>query len=228
MNIQIKSNARCIYDRLGLLVGAAVLSILVPVGPDCFAASRYVGVRAGLSDAGRDGNLGTQAKGGAGELFGGLRLDEHWAIELGFFGTDLDMGELPYFPDTTRDNDLKLRTTTLSARYVLPLGEQARVHLRGGIASFDLDYLARFRFPTEPGSPLDPADGGVNIYDNNIGSVLAVGVDTAIGQRWRAGIELQHYRGDFKVGDDHGFSVDQGFNRKGSLQVAMLSLSAEF
>jgi len=187
----------------------------------------YVGLRGGLSDAGRDGFIGTQAKGSAGELFGGLNFGEHWAVELGFFGTDMDLGKFPHFPETTDDNDLRVRATTLSARYDLPLGERARVHLRGGVASFDLDYRSRFRFPSEPGSPPNPYEGRFNLDGNSIGSVLAVGVDMAIGRGWRAGVELQHYRGDLKASDGGQFGP-MGFNREGSIQTAMMSLSAEF
>jgi hypothetical protein len=223
MGIQHQARGLWPVDRLAI-AGAILILFTSAALPASAAGTGYVGTRIGFGNAGRDRNIGTEAEGSVGELFGGIRLDEHWAIELGLFGTDLDVGDLPFFPDTTIDNRVRMRGAALSARYDMPLSRRASIHLRGGLANFDLDYRARFNFPSESGVP-DSAIGLFELDGNSMGSVLAVGVDTSISERWRVGVELQHYRGNLRTDDDDIFD---GFTRAGSLQTAMLSLSSEF
>lgn len=194
-------------------------------------AGGYLGVRGGYADAGADRNLGIQSKGPAAEVFAGLRLGAHWAIELGHFGMGLDMGALPAGTAQALDNDLDIRGTALSARYEAPLTARTAIHLRGGISSFDLDYRARYTYvPTTGPQAGELIEDHVQLDESNVGTVLALGVDTALNERWRVGIELQQYRGDIKLGEirDPVYYGRVGFNRKGSIYAALLSLSAAF
>lgn len=226
MNSQIGSKPTCAYRRQGLAAGAAMLATLVLVGPVCSAPSGYVGTRAGLSDDA----LTSDENSVVGELFGGVRINDHWAVELGFFGTDKDLEPFPDTEENALENNLRLRGAALSARYTWPLSERLRLHLRAGLASFDLHLESSYIVTQGIGTPLETSQVyRYKVEDNNIGAVLALGVDTAVNERWRLGVELQHYRGDLRLG--HGwsdFGIDEVFNKSGSLQAAMLTLASEF
>jgi opacity protein-like surface antigen len=204
---------------ISLLVIAALAAVCHPAR----AADRgYVGLRAGISDD----NLSEDERSGIGELFGGLRIGRNWAVELGLFGTHKDLGRITDHEGRTLENGLDLRGAALSARYTVPLTERANLHLRGGIANFDLSYRSTLT-QTSTSDP-DPRTIRYAVDGNNFGGVVAVGVDFAIGTRWRLGAELQHYRGDLRLGHDGGSVFVNAFNRSGSLQALSLSAVAEF
>ena len=204
---------------LSLLAVAALAAVCHPAR----AADRgYIGLRAGISDD----NLGEDEQSGIGELFGGLRFGPQWALELGVFGTHKDLGRVTDHEGRTLDNGLDVRGAALSVRYTAPLTERTNLYLRGGIANFDLSYRSTLT-QTSTGDPV-PRTIRYAIDGNNIGGVVALGADFAVGGRCRLGAELQHYRGDLRLGHDGGSVFVTAFNRSGSLQALSLSAIAEF
>ena len=142
------------------------------------------------------------------------------------FGTHKDLGRVTDHEGRTLDNGLDVRGAALSVRYTAPLTERTNLYLRGGIANFDLSY----RSTLTQTSTSDPVPRTIRyaIDGNNVGGVVALGADFAVGGRWRLGAELQHYRGDLRLGHDGGSVFVTAFNRSGSLQALSLSAIAEF
>ncbi len=213
-------------------VGLAAITLVMATGNATAAASGYVGTRVGVSNGGVDSTLGSDRDGYAGELFGGIRLNERWAIELGFFGIDSDLGAFSQYEEVTQthENRAKFRGTALSARYEVPMGELTRLHLRAGLTNMDLDYKLHYDYSIDNGTAGNiDGSGRLQLSGNSIGTVLALGVETALDDIWSVGAELQHYRGDMRI-KQHS---DQGnpslaFDGSGSVHTAVLSLTANF
>jgi Outer membrane protein beta-barrel domain len=229
-DIEMK-NMLIVASRLNLSVSllCSVAFVVLPLGAARAAAveSRgYVGTRLGLSDD----VLSSGENSVLGELFGGIRINEHWAVEASLFGTNKDRGRVPDVFQNTEGNHLRLRGATLSARYTWPLTELARVHLRGGVANLDTRYrYSVVQTELYPSKPVDPLVFRGEVDGNSFGGVLAIGIDTKFGDRWRIGAELQHYRGDLRLVQDSNDSFYRTkFNQSGSLQAAVLTLAAEF
>lgn len=212
--------------------GLAAILLVVAAGTSAAATSGYIGTRAGVSDGGVDSGFGSDSDGVAGELFGGVRLSERWAIELGFFGIDTDLGAYGVAPEVTEThkNQSRFRGTALSARYEVPMGSRTRLHLRAGITNLNLDYKLRYEYSVDSGTSAPMVrEGGLELSSNSLGSVLALGVDTALSEVWTLGAELQSYRGDMRLQnqqDEH--FVRPAFDGSGSVQAAVLSLTANF
>jgi hypothetical protein len=216
-----------------LCAGLAAIMLTAAAGTSSAATSGYIGTRAGISDGGVDAGFGGDSDGTAGELFGGVRLNDRWAVELGFFGIDSDLGDYGVSPEVseTLRNRSKLRGTELSARYEVPMGSRTRLHLRAGIVDLNLDYALRYRYLADNGtSPPTLRETGLELSSNSLGSMLALGVDTALNEVWSVGVELQSRRGDLRLNaprDEYG-GYRLAFNGTGSVQTAVLSLTANF
>lgn len=233
----MKRNHHTAMQRFGaassLSTGLAAIVLTMSMGTAVAADSGYIGTRVGISDGGVDSRLGSSSDGTAGELFGGFRLNERWAIELGFFGIDADLGRHPGWsePIQTLRNRSKFRGTALSARYEVPMGSRTRLHLRAGLTDLNLDYKSRYRYSIDDGASAPIVrESGFEMSSNSLGSVLALGVDTALNDIWSVGAELQSYRGDMRLKEDRddmgGWRV--ALDRTGSVQTAVLSLTASF
>jgi hypothetical protein len=232
MNSNGNNAAQPFVAASGVWAGLAAVILGMATDTASAAASGYVGSRAGVSYGGVDSTLGEDRNGFAGELFGGLRLNDRWAIELGFVGIDSDLGEFSHSEEITQthENRAKFRGTALSARYEVPMGELTRLHLRAGLTSMDLDYRLHYDYSIGNGStgPI-VGTGRLEQSGSGIGTVLALGIETALDEIWSVGVELQHYRGDMRLKrhlDDAGWRL--AFDGSGSVQTAVLSLTANF
>jgi Outer membrane protein beta-barrel domain len=216
-----------------LCAGLATIIFATAAGTSSAATSGYIGTRVGVSDGGVDSGLGSDSDGFVGELFGGVRLNERWAVELGFFGIDSDLGDYAISQQVTEtlQNRSKLRGTALSARYEVPMGSRTRLHLRAGISNLNLDYTLRYNYSVDNGMPPPTVhEGRLELSSDSLGSVLAVGFDTALNDIWSIGAELQSYRGDMRLKtyrDDLG-GFRPALDGTGSVQTAVLSLTANF
>lgn len=224
---------RRFFPAHSLAAGLAAVIVVIATGAASAATSGYIGTRVGVSDGGVDSGLGSDSDGVAGELFGGVRLSERWAVELGFFGIDSDLGAYAVSPQVTEtlQNRSKLRGTALSARYEVPMGSRTRLHLRAGISNLNLDYKLRYNYSVDNGVPPPTVnEGRLDLSSNSLGSVLALGVDMALNDRWSIGAELQSYRGDMRLKtyrDEFG-GFRPALDGTGSVQTAVLSLTANF
>jgi opacity protein-like surface antigen len=224
---------RSLFAAYSLAAALATVILVSATGAASAATSGYIGTRVGVSDGGVDSGLGSDSDGVAGELFGGVRLSERWAVELGFFGIDSDLGNYAISPQVTEtlQNRSKLRGTALSARYEIPMGSRTRLHLRAGISNLDLDYKLRYNYSPDNGMPASTvSEGRLELSSNSLGSVLALGVDTALNDIWSIGAELQSYRGDMRLKtyrDEYG-GFRPALDGTGSVQTAVLSLTANF
>ncbi len=214
--------------RLLASVSAIAWGIMVTVANA--APGGYVGTRVGASFD----NVDTRGTGAMGEVFGGFRFNENWALELGVFGMteSVDLpAESSILYNLTGDR-LEMRGASISARYTLPISERVRFYGRVGLANFDVEQRLEVQVLAIQGNPpvATEVTYPVVTHGNSFGSVLALGVDTALSQRWRVGAELQHYRADLREGRVmvNGQWVGEAFNQSGSLQAAMVTLVADF
>ena len=226
-NFPNRKISHCAVRLLASISALAWGSVVTVANAD---AGGYVGTRVGASFD----NVDTRGTGAMGEVFGGFRFNENWALELGIFGMSESV-DLPEASSTlyglTGDR-LEMRGTSISARYTLPISERVRFYGRVGLASFDVEQRLELEYIQFQGNPpvAIEATRSIITHGNSLGSVVALGVDTALSRRWRVGAELQHYRGDLREGPVmvNGQLLDVAFNQPGSLQVAMVTLAADF
>lgn len=226
-NFPNRKKSPCVVRMLASISALACGSIVTVANA---GAGGYVGTRVGASYD----NVDTRGTGAMGELFGGFRFTENWALELGIFGmtesVDLPV-ESSVLNNLTGDR-LQMRGASISARYTLPISERVRFYGRVGLANFDVEQRLEVQVLAIQGNPPVATEVTYPIvtHGNSFGSVLALGVDTALSQRWRVGAELQHYRGDLREGPVSANEPWRGmaFNQSGSLQAAMVTLVADF
>lgn len=201
---------------------AAMLSLLGTVGVAAEPGG-YLGARIGVSDDAP----GIEGSGRAGELFGGYRINDHWAVELGFLRLTDDYPPVEAAGVVADGNGIRLGGAALSARYDWAMGERFQAHARVGAANLDIrTQSSLIGLSLEDPTPV--------IYrwkhhGNVMASVLALGVEARLSNHWQLGVELQHYRGDLRLGldEDSPYLVYE-FNRPGSAQIAMLTATANF
>ncbi len=216
--------------RLGKATAAAMaLMSGIASATETDVSAGYVGTRFGISND----NIDTRGSGVIGEVFAGFNINARWAIELSGFGahTDVDLSEFSNEFGLTGDK-VSVHGASISARYAVPLGANWRVYGRGGLTHLDLKerLLARVGV-IDPDTPVAGEETRPIVTEgDSIGAVIALGVDTALGRRWRVGAELQYHQGDLRVGPrlQDGQYLGFGFNRSGSLRVAMLTLTTDF
>ncbi len=226
-NFPIRKKSPCTVRLLASISVLAWGSVVTVANAD---AGGYVGTRKGASFD----NVETRGTGAMGEVFGGFRFNENWALELGVFGMSESV-DLPEQSSTlyglTGDR-LEVRGASISARYTLPISERVRFYGRVGLASFDVEQRLELEYIQIQGNPpvAIEATRSIVTHGNSLGSVVALGVDTALSQRCRVGAELQHYHADLREGPvmAGGQQVNVAFNQSGSLQAAMVTLVADF
>jgi len=189
-------------------------------------AAGYAGLRGGASD----GNHDIGDSGGFAELFGGYRLDERWSIEAGYLEREGSPFAAVFFLNPAQpptpidvDSDARVRALTLTARAQWPVSRRGILYVRAGGTFNRVDQELEFQ------DPIFSQPRRTNVDGQGAGWLVAVGFDLLLSKRWRLGLDLQHLGGDYEVGcTSQSGAYDCAFNRQGSLQLAGLSLAAEF
>lgn len=206
--------------RRRVALHATALLIGMAAGADA-SADGYVGLRGGGSDA--DEGLGES--GGFAELFGGFRFDDRWAIEAGYIARD---GSVPA-PADPLDDESRFRAFTLTARRDFALSDRLSLALRGGLAASDVDYDLRLREVVTDGSGnVTTRDVTTRSSENDVGWIVAAGIDYRLSERWSLGAELQHLIGEYAVGCRSTFPPLCDSDGSDHMTLAGLSLTARF
>jgi opacity protein-like surface antigen len=196
------------------------LMLGIAAGADA-SAGGYVGLRGGGSDA----NEGLGESGGFGELFGGYRIDDRWAIEAGYIARDASVPA----PADPLDDESRFRALALTARTDFALSDRTTLHLRGGLAATHVEYDLRLRsVASDSAGNVTTEDVTIRSDEHDVGWLVAAGVDYRLGERWSLVAELQHLVGEYSIGCRATFPALCDSQGSDHITLAGLSLTARF